>query len=260
MKKVILILSSIIIFSTFYSCSVTKSVEEVESPSAERIVKRIEANRRKIKSFVGTGTIYVFTKELNTKSNFKVEIKKPDSLKINFFGPFGIELASALITQKDFVFLDMINNKVMKGKTNSQTIKNVLKVNFPHDEIIDAATGFVNLTNKISLIPTITKNDESLYELTYPDSSNKVITKILLDVESMRLQKYFITNLNNKVLYQAEYNDYQKVDNVSIPFKIEIQDLENNQKLKIEYRKIEINKLNDKLKIEIPDDAFVSEI
>ncbi|MDF1611832.1 MAG: DUF4292 domain-containing protein [Stygiobacter sp.] len=260
MKKVILILSSIIIFSTFYSCSVTKSVEEVESPSAERIVKRIEANRRKIKSFVGTGTIYVFTKELNTKSNFKVEIKKPDSLKINFFGPFGIELASALITQKDFVFLDMINNKVMKGKTNSETIKNVLKVNFPHDEIIDAATGFVNLTNKISLIPTITKNDESLYELTYPDSSNKVITKILLDVESMRLQKYFITNLNNKVLYQAEYNDYQKVDNVSIPFKIEIQDLENNQKLKIEYRKIEINKLNDKLKIEIPDDASVTEI
>jgi outer membrane lipoprotein-sorting protein len=259
-KKVILILSSIIIFSTFYSCSVTKSVEEVESPSAERIVKRIEANRRKIKSFVGTGTIYVFTKELNTKSNFKVEIKKPDSLKINFFGPFGIELASALITQKDFVFLDMINNKVMKGKTNSETIKNVLKVNFPHDEIIDAATGFVNLTNKISLIPTITKNDESLYELTYPDSSNKVITKILLDVESMRLQKYFITNLNNKVLYQAEYNDYQKVDNVSIPFKIEIQDLENNQKLKIEYRKIEINKLNDKLKIEIPDDASVTEI
>lgn len=260
MKKVILILSSIFIVSIFYSCSASKSIEEVESPSAERIVKRIEANRRKIKSFVGTGIIYVYTKELNTKSNFKVEIRKPDSLKINFYGPFGIELAKALITQKDFVFLDMINNKAMKGKTNSQTIKNVLKVNFPHDEIIDAATGFINLTNKISLTPTINKNDDSILELVYPDSLSKVITKIILDVESMRLQRYFITNLNNKVLYQAEYSEYKKVDDVSVPFKIEIQDLENNQKLKIEYRKVEINKLNDNLKIEVPEDASVSEL
>lgn len=260
MKKYFLIIASIFTISIFYSCSATKNVEDVESLSAERIVKRIEANRRKIKSFVGTGTIFVNTKELNTKSNFKVEIKKPDSLKINFFGPFNIELATALITQKDFIFLDMINNKVMKGRSNSQTIKNVLKVNFPQDEIIDAATGFVNLTNKISLTPTINKYDDSTYELVYPDSTNKVITKILLDVESMRLQKYYITNFNNKILYQADYSDFKKVDDVSIPFKIEIQDITNNQKLRIEYRKVELNNLNDKLKIEVPDDAVITEI
>ncbi|MCX7875848.1 MAG: DUF4292 domain-containing protein [Melioribacteraceae bacterium] len=260
MKKIIILFISTFIISLFYSCSATKSIEEIESPSAERIVKRIEANRRKIKTFAGTGTISVFTNELNTKSNFKVEIKKPDSLKIVFYGPFGIELASALITQKDFAFIDMINNNVLKGKSNSQTIKNVLKVNFPQDEIVDAATGFVNLTNKISLVPLISKLNENNYELIYPDSINNKKTKIYLDLESMKMNKYLITNFNDKIIYQAEYDQFRKIDDSIIPFNIEIQDLLNNQKMKIEYRKVEINKLNDKLRIEVPDDASVTEL
>lgn len=259
MKNLKLIFFFLLIVSFLVGCSATKTVEDEESISAERIVKRIEANRRKIKSFVGIGTITVITKELNTKSNFRVEIKKPDSLKVSFYGPFGIDLATALVTPKDFIFFDMINNKVIKGKAKQGIIKEILKVNFPHDELIDAVTGSANLTNKISLTPEISKVEDNKYQLVYPDSSQNIISKILIDISSLKLLNLFITDLKGKINYQAEYDSFRKVDEVYIPHTINIEDKINNQKLKIEYRKIEINKFSDKLKIEIPDDAIVTD-
>jgi len=239
-KNLKLIFFFLLIVSFFVGCSATKTVEDEESISAERIVKRIEANRRKIKSFVGIGT-------------------KPDSLKVSFYGPFGIDLATALVTPKDFIFFDMINNKVIKGKAKQGIIKEILKVNFPHDELIDAVTGSANLTNKISLTPEISKIEDNKYQLVYPDSSQNIISKILIDISSLKLLNLFITDLKGKINYQAEYDSFRKVDEVYIPHTINIEDKINNQKLKIEYRKIEINKFSDKLKIEIPDDAIVTD-
>lgn len=260
MKKLKLLFSLLLIVSFFFGCSATRIIEDEESLSAERIVKRIEANRRKVKSFVGVGTISVFTKELNTKSNFRIEIKKPDSLKVSFYGPFGIDLAAALVTPNDFLFFDMINNKVIKGKANKETISEILKVNFPHDELIDAITGSANLSNKISLTPEISKIEESKYQLVYPDSSNNIITKISIDIASLNLLKLLITDLNGKTNYLAEYDNFRKVEEVYIPYNINIEDKINNQKLKIEYRKVEVNKFSEKLKIEVPDDAIVKEL
>lgn len=260
MKKYFLLLTSFLLLSIFFGCSATQSIEEEQSISAERIVKRIEANRRKTKSFVGTGTVTVNTSDLNTKSSFRVEVKKPDSLKVSFYGPFSIDLASALITTKDFLFFDMINNKCYKGKIRPGIIKDVMKVNIPYEELIDAVTGSVNLTDKLRLEPIASKLDDNKYELLYPDSTNNILNKIIIDIETMRIVQFIISDLKGKISYQADYENFRKVDEVYLPFVININDKSNNQKLKIEYRKIEINQLNEKLKIDVPEDAEISEI
>lgn len=259
MRKVLLILT-VIAIAYLTGCTATKPLEEEQSISAERIVKRLEANRRKIKSFVGTGTIFIITKELNTRSSFQVEIKKPDSLKVSFFGPFGIDLAYSLISQKDFQFYDVINNKYYKGKIRPGIIKDLMKINIPYDELIDAVTGSVNLTSKLRLEPQVTQKEDRTYELVYPDSAGNILNTITIDIETMRITRFVISDLKGKISYQADYEGFRKVDDVYLPFNISVNDKANDQKLKIEYRKVELNKLTEKLKLDIPDDAKVTDL
>ena len=51
-----------------------------------------------------------------------------------------------------------------------------------------------------------------------------------------------------------------KVEENPIPKQINMNDLLNNQQIKIEYRTIEVNKEIGKLKIDIPDDAKIIEL
>ena len=260
MKKYFLAAVISIFIIQFTGCTSIQNVQEERVISAERIIKRIEANRRKIKTYVGNGSITVNTKELNTTSNFKVEIKRPDSLKVSFFGPFGIDLAFALVTLKDFQFYDAINNSLYSGKVRPGIIKDVMKIDIPYDELIDAVTGSVNLTNKLRTEPIAKQTGDREYELVYPDSVKNKISKIKIDAESYKILQFTVTDLKGKISYQSDYHDFSKVEDTFLPYTININDIANNQKLKIIYRRVEINNLTEMLKLDVPDDAQINRL
>ena len=108
MRKSLFVFLIAALISQFYldGCTPFTPVQVDRMISSDRLIKRLEANRRKVKSFIGTGSISIKTAEMDAKSSFQVEIKKPDSVKISFYGPFGIDLAFALITPKNFQFYD----------------------------------------------------------------------------------------------------------------------------------------------------------
>lgn len=246
--------------SNFSGCTATKSIDEERIVSADRLIKRIEANRRKVKTFVGSGTIAIKNKEMDTKSNFQVEIIKPDSIKVSFFGPFGIDLAYALINNNSFQFYDVINNQIYRGKLHSGIIKDILKINIEYEELIDALTGGVDLSSRLREMPEIYNRGSDIFEITFVDSiaDKKDILKIRSDNFVITQQQ--IAKINGKVFYEANYGGFRKIDEVSVPYQLSIDDKANEQKIKIDYRKIEINKKVDKLKIEIPEDAKIIDL
>src|SRR5512147_1865335 len=92
---------------SFNGCIPSKPAEEVEILPSERLLKKLEANRRKIKELEGIGSISFKSPDLNTSSSFKVIFQKPDSVYLEIYGPFGIDLAQVLITSNDFSFYDI---------------------------------------------------------------------------------------------------------------------------------------------------------
>ncbi|MBK8662268.1 MAG: DUF4292 domain-containing protein [Ignavibacteriales bacterium] len=50
-----------------------------------------------------------------TTQLFPAILKRPDSLNINVYGPFGIELANVLLTETEFKFYESLNNTLYKG-------------------------------------------------------------------------------------------------------------------------------------------------
>jgi outer membrane lipoprotein-sorting protein len=241
-------------------CAPSTPVQVERMISSDRLVKRLEANRRKVKSFTGSGSISIKTSDIDAKSSFQVEIKKPDSVKVSFYGPFGIDLAFALVTPQNFQFYDAINNTYYKGKVKPGVMKDILKINISFDELINLATGSVNLTDRLSNDPDKFETDGDLYKLTYIDSLSRKTSLYWVRSEDLEIRQYQQNDSNGKNLVDTKYSDFLKIEETSIPLQINMNDLLNNQKIKIEYRTIEVNKEIGKLKIDIPDDAKIIEL
>lgn len=260
MKKNILILSSILLIIIIIAgCAPTKPVIEERVLSADRLIKRLEANRRKIKSFNGAGVISVSSNQINARSTFQVTLKKPDSLKISFYGPFGIDLAHSLITPTNFQFYDVINNTLYRGHMRDGIIERVLKVNFSFDELIDALAGSVNLTEKLRVEPDRFSNTTNTYILTYLDSENDIEKIYNIRSDDFAIIENILKKTDGKVLVEGKYSKFKNYEDVPVPHEITLNDIANKQNLKVEYRQIVVNKNTGSLKLDIPSDVNVIE-
>ena len=112
MKKpgIIVLISFYLIILSISGCVPSKPTEEVEILPAERLVNKLEVNRRRIKTFEGSGTLYIKSPQLDNKASFQITLVKPDSIYLSIMGPFGIQLAQALVTNDNFIFYDALQN------------------------------------------------------------------------------------------------------------------------------------------------------
>ena len=96
----------------------SKPLDEVEILPSERLINKLEANRRKIKNFEGIGILSIESEQYDNSASFRVVMQKPDSIYLTILGPFGIELAQALVTNENYIFYDALENKAYTGEVN----------------------------------------------------------------------------------------------------------------------------------------------
>jgi outer membrane lipoprotein-sorting protein len=235
----------------------SKPAYEDQILPADRLIKQLEKNRRKIKTFRGTGVMNIVSPELSANANFEVMLKKPDSIRISIYGPFGIDLAHALVTKQSFVFHDVIRNNVYEGRNKENILKQIFKVDFSFDDLMDAFAGAVNLTYNLSREPDKYTINEQDYFLTYTDEEKSKESKYVISIVNLALLNYQLTNMDGSVVFEGKYKDFKLFDEVPVPYKTLVESKEKMQSVDIEYRNIEINKEIKALTIDIPKDANI---
>jgi len=257
MKKIIVGLFLLFSVAVISSCVPSKPVKEESVIPSNRLIKKLEANRRRIKTFEGTGSLKIETPQLDITGTFSVEIRKPDSMKISFFGPFGIDMAQLLLTQNDFVFYDVMKNQIYKGKNDDRILKEVFKVDMTFDNLIDAFSGAVNLTKELRNIPEKYEQTEDEFFLTYIDGNRE--TNYVVRKEDLALLSFHLNNRETSDVYSAKYLKFKRYEDVEIPRIIVVEKSGENQKVNIEYRKMKINEPLSPLTLDLPEDAKVIE-
>ncbi len=251
----ILFLSNIILIIT--SCVPSQPTEEFELLPSERLINKLEANRRKIKSFEGTGTIFVNTPSMDNSAKFRIILQKPDTINLSIMGPFGIELAQALVTKEKFTFYDALQNTAYVGDVNSNALQSIFRINLSFEDLLDAFIGSVNLTNNLYHSPDNYVVEDDEYVLTYSDSvrNNKTIYRV--DVRQLGITNYEMYELNGPLTLTGQYSDFQLLETVAVPYKIGIENILDEQKINIEYKRISVNKKNIVIDFKVPDDATI---
>ena len=262
MKRIFIVMVRLLLFfgGFFSGCIPSKPTESVEILPSERLIKKLEANRRKIKNFEGTGNIKISTSGMNNSASFKVVLVKPDSVYINIFGPFGIDLAEALVTSSNFIFYDEIHNVVYKGMNDNNILKKIFKIDITFSEVMDMFVGAVNLTPKLSKEPNNYEIAYDKYILTYLESESERKSKYFIDIRELSITNYQLLDQSDKILAEGDYSKFKFIEELPVPYIIRLVRNNENEKVNIEYKKIEINKNNVKIHLNIPDDAEIIQL
>jgi outer membrane lipoprotein-sorting protein len=252
-----LLLIFIIILFSLEGCIPAKPTEEIEILPSERLINKLEVNRRRIKTFEGNGTLTINSKELNNSAAFRVILSKPDSIYLTIMGPFGIELAQALVTQNDFIFYDALNNTAYEGEINDEVLHEIFKINLPFTDLIDAFVGSVNLTENLYKNPDEYAVIYDQYVLTYIDSITNVSKMFKVDVRELGITDYQVVDNTGKKVLEGKYSDFNILETVAVPYRISVKNVRQNQTIVIEYRNMTANKSNTHIDFRIPSDASV---
>ena len=243
----------------FDGCVPSKPTEDVELLPSERLINKLEANRRKIKNFEGIGVFEIESDQYNNSANFQIIMQKPDSIYFSVLGPFGIELAQALVTKEDYVFYDAIQNTAYQGNVTDDILRNIFKIDLSFSDLLDAFIGSVNLTPNLYKQPNNYSVDGEQYVLTYVDKDNKLTSVYKVDIRQLGITNYTLTSDDKTVDLEGKYSKFELIENVAIPFSIEISNKVQNQEVKIRYKNIIANSKGLKVKFKLPDDAEIIE-
>lgn len=252
----VLFLAAVLLIS---GCVPSKESQENEEDAkvipAERLIKKLEANRRKIRTFEGTGIIDVESPQITAKASFEVQLKKPDTIKFSVYGPFGIDLARALVTGDEFVFYDVMQNRVYSGSNKGKTLQNIFKINISFEDLMDAFAGSVNLTDKLRSTPNNYKQDDDGFQISYINEGTGSISRYYIKDEDLSIRNYVLADSKNNPVFEGNYYEFRDFEGVAIPYKVIVENKDENQKVTIEYRNIVVNEEIGDLKINLPDDV-----
>lgn len=238
------------------SCVPSKPTEDTELLPAERLVSKLESNRRKIVNFEGSGTIHVSSSTLNNSASFQVILVKPDSIYLTIMGPFGIDLAQALVTNDDFIFYDALKNIAYKGKVDDSILQGIFKINLSFNDLIDAFVGSVNLTDRLYKSPDKYAIQDDNYILTYEDSSASKETIYKVGIRDLGITNYEVLDDQNLVL-EGKYSKFGFISGVALPYHIEINNKKDNQVVTIDYKNMKTNNSDIFIDFKLPKDVTV---
>ena len=259
MKKIFLSIIAVIniLFLFNSGCVPSQPTDDVELLPSERLINKLEANRRKIKNFEGNGTIDVNTSSMNNSATFNVILVKPDSIYLTILGPFGIELAQALVTKEKFTFYDELQNTAYVGSVNSNALQSIFRINLSFEDLTNAFIGAVNLTNNLYRSPDRYIVEGDKYVLTYQDSARLNTSIYKVDVRQLGITDYQLYSFEGEETLEGKYSDFELLENVAVPFKIQIKNIVDEQEISIEYKRINVNKSYTKIDFKLPDDTTI---
>lgn len=258
MKKALLVLFAFSVSFVFIpGCVPSKPTDDVEILPSERLVEKLEINRRRIENFEGNGTIAVRNGSINQSVSFKVVLEKPDSLYLTMYGPFGIELAQALVMKKNFIFYDAMSNTAYEGDVDSDILNQIFKINLTFSELMDAFIGSVNLTNNLYRTPEKYNVDYDKYVLTYIDPNTLRKSVYYVDIRQLGITDFQVFNSEEEKLLEGRYSKFELFENVAVPYKIELENTKDNQRVSIDYKSMAVNKRSIAIDFKVPGDATI---
>lgn len=254
-----IILPLVIVILTLEGCVPSKPIEDEELLSSERLINKLEANRRKIKNFEGVGVFEIDSDQYSNSASFQVIMQKPDSVYFSVLGPFGMELAQALVTKENYIFYDALQNTAYRGRVDDDVLQNIFKVNLSFSDLVDAFLGSVNLTSNLYKQPSNYSVEGQEYVLTYTDEQNQLTSVYRVDILQLGITNYKLYSIDESINLEGNYSKFELIENVAVPFNIEVNNKVENQKVKIRYNNISANAKGSKVKFEIPPDAQIIE-
>lgn len=249
------ILPVLLIF--IYSCSGSKEIKnEIVKIPVKEIKEKVNRNYKLIESLSASGSVAFDSPEMSNSGSIEVKIQKPDTVYIKVEGPFGIDIAEALITRTGFIYYNAQENKVITGPTTENNIDAILRVSVSFDELINSLSGsFYFKENSEDTLNAGSEDNSFVLQVT-GESMKK---KYFISPDMFVINKYGVFDNNNHSVLEVIYSKFKTEtvasDTLYFPSQIEIHRPDKKQTLWLYYDEKEINNKNLIFRVKIPTSA-----
>ncbi len=241
-----------------YACSSSKQDEDIQKIPIKAIKARVNSNSSLIQSLEASGIISFDSPENSGTGDIEIKIKKPDSVYVKIGGPFGISIAVALITRKDFVYYNVQENKVIMGPSTELNIGAILRIKVSFDELINSFTGSFHFQDE-SVDSTAAESQNNLYVLQVNNSYG--VEEYFIEPDKFTIQRYDMLDKDFKSRIEVGYSNYSSESSngkeINFPNKIVIRNPEKKQSVYLDYDSKDINNPDISITMKFPKSAKV---
>lgn len=222
-----------------FSCAPTRKITTERSLSLDDVLLRVKERNERIKMLSGDGSITVESSETSNSGSFSVDVKKPDSLRMEFRGPFGIHAATLMLSRENFLFYNWMENTAIVGKPDGKTLNAILRLRMEFDQIINAFTGEIApVRDEDSIMQFSVENN--LYVIRHQSVDGK--KEYWIDGDSFIVVDYRYVNAQDETILTTHASDIEEVDSVQIPMFMRVIFPKEHQSITITYDDVKLNK------------------
>lgn len=231
-----------------YSCTSSSGIPEPSSMKFSDLANRVNSSSGRLVSLEAEGEISIDSPTLSNTGSLTVSISRPDSLYTKIEGPFGIDIADALVTRSEFTYYNATENKVIRGPSTKRNLGIILKMKVEFDDLISALSGSFIITNKDSTDFKISEIDNE-YLLEQQSGSEK--NMYWINAEDFYVTRVQNIDKNGKLNLEIHYQEFYETDGIFFPKKITLTRPKEKQYIWVTYKVEEFNpgRLNNKMKI-----------
>lgn len=196
-------------------CAATPAIDTSKPIDHREVMRLVEERNTQVIALEGYGKISIDSPAFSGGGSIAVTLLKPDSLQLEIRAAFGVTVARALVTDRNFQFYDGMKNTVATGETNAQNLQRVLRLSLAFEDILNILTGTFGFGSAPEGITPTALLDGSSYTLTW--ITDDETQEYVVDLDYLAVQRYTRRDGDGTILEEVAFRDFRKKSGLYLP-------------------------------------------
>lgn len=220
--------------------------------SARHIIDAVNAYSGAIATLNAQGSVSVETPSFVNSGSFELWMKKPDSLRVDVEGPFGIRVASALLAQRHYVFYNSFRNEVTEGNVDEAEMPPFMSISLRPEEVMGTFSG-MRAFEPDETSPDSFVMDDAAFILQFRHGA--VATRYTIDGETLCLMKVEHIDSSGSVWSEERYEYGRGSEGRILPGSVRLTHEKLQTSVSLMFETVHVNQPIDGMALTVPPDA-----
>ena len=216
------------------------------------MIDAVNAHRALVNTFEAKGSISIESPTMINSGSFELWLKRPDSVRVDVEGPFGIRIASALFAHNRYLVYNSFNNEVIDGTIDRKDSPMFMNIRIDPADVVDTFCGTRGFTPG-ETAPDSFSIGESSYTLLFKHGGAK--TRYSVDGESLRITEIEHLDSTGAVANEERFEFDKGDDGAVSPQSIELKQENLRSSVMLYYDRVHLNEPVAAMILEVPPDA-----
>ncbi|MDT8322539.1 MAG: DUF4292 domain-containing protein [Bacteroidota bacterium] len=244
---------SLILLSLLVGCAGTPAIDTSKPVDHREVMRLVGERNRSLQSLEGYGKLSIDTPEFANSGAIALTILKPDSLQLEITGPFGMTVARAMVTQRDFHFYNGVENTLVQGETTVHNLRRVLRLSLRFADFLDILTGTVGFALAPADAVPETVLDGSSYTMRWPVEGGSIA--YVVDLDYLAVQRFTRRDDAGDILEDVTFRDFRRKAGIHLPQIVMISRPDREESFSLVYDSQSINDLPVEFTFSYPPSA-----